>query len=71
VPAQEHKERERAGRHRLIVSAARELAETEGWDAVTTRRLADRIEYSQPVLYSTSARRMRSSGPSRWRASPS
>jgi AcrR family transcriptional regulator len=23
-----------------------------GWDAVTTRRLAERIEYSQPVLYS-------------------
>ncbi|MDN5893102.1 MAG: TetR/AcrR family transcriptional regulator [Nocardioides sp.] len=46
------KERERAQRHQLIVSAARELAETEGWDAVTTRRLADRIEYSQPVLYS-------------------
>ncbi|MGW3512951.1 TetR/AcrR family transcriptional regulator, partial [Streptomyces sp. NPDC000994] len=30
----------------------RELAEERGWDAVTTRRLAERIEYSQPVLYS-------------------
>ena len=39
-------------RERLIVHAARELAEAEGWDAVTTRRLAERIEYSQPVLYS-------------------
>ena len=36
----------------MIVSVARRLAETEGWDAVTTRRLAERIEYSQPVLYS-------------------
>ncbi len=36
----------------MIVSAARELAEAEGWEAVTTRRLAERIEYSQPVLYS-------------------
>ncbi len=27
------------------------MAESEGWDYVTTRRLADRIEYSQPVLY--------------------
>lgn len=45
-------ERERASRHRLIISAARELAETHGWDAVTTRRLADSIEYSQPVPYS-------------------
>ncbi|AEA27302.1 regulatory protein TetR [Pseudonocardia dioxanivorans CB1190] len=46
------RERERAQRHQLIVTAARELAETEGWDAVTTRRLAERVEYSQPVLYS-------------------
>ncbi|MGW5663645.1 TetR/AcrR family transcriptional regulator [Streptomyces sp. NPDC003758] len=44
--------RERAERERLIVTAARELAEAEGWDAVTTRRLAAEIEYSQPVLYS-------------------
>ena len=36
----------------MIVAAARELAETEGWEAVTTRRLAERIAYSQPVLYS-------------------
>ena len=36
----------------MIITAARELAEAEGWDAVTTRRLAERIEYSQPVLYS-------------------
>jgi len=27
------------------------LAEAEGWDAVTTRRLSSQIEYSQPVLY--------------------
>src|SRR5215472_14313080 len=46
------RERERAQREKLIITAARELAETEGWDAVTTRRLAERIEYSQPVLYS-------------------
>ncbi|MGI5349779.1 TetR/AcrR family transcriptional regulator [Streptomyces sp. CA-250714] len=48
----ERKERERAGRERLIVATARELAEQHGWDAVTIRRLAERIEYSQPVLYS-------------------
>ncbi|MFE5580475.1 TetR/AcrR family transcriptional regulator [Kitasatospora sp. NPDC056531] len=46
------RERERAHRHQLIVTAARELAEAEGWEAVTTRRLAERVEYSQPVLYS-------------------
>ncbi|MEV0805553.1 TetR/AcrR family transcriptional regulator [Micromonospora sp. NPDC050200] len=48
----ERRERERAYRHQLIITAARELAETEGWEAVTTRRLAERVEYSQPVLYS-------------------
>ena len=44
--------RERQRRERLIVTTALELAEAEGWDAVTTRRLAEAIEYSQPVLYS-------------------
>ncbi|KJS54239.1 TetR/AcrR family transcriptional regulator [Streptomyces rubellomurinus] len=48
----QRRERERAERHQLIIRTARELAEAEGWDAVTTRRLAERIEYSQPVLYS-------------------
>ncbi|MEU6089446.1 TetR/AcrR family transcriptional regulator [Streptomyces sp. NPDC047085] len=52
MSVQERKQRERADRERLIVAAARELAEQQGWDAVTTRRLAERIEYSQPVLYS-------------------
>lgn len=52
MSVQERKERERAGRERLILATARELAEEQGWDAVTTRRLAERIEYSQPVLYS-------------------
>jgi AcrR family transcriptional regulator len=48
----ERRERQRAERYELILAAARELAETEGWDAVTTRRLAASIDYSQPVLYS-------------------
>ena len=48
----ERKERQRAERYELILVAARELAEAEGWDAVTTRRLAELIDYSQPVLYS-------------------
>ena len=52
MSVQQRKERERAERERLIVATARELAEDQGWDAVTTRRLAERIEYSQPVLYS-------------------
>jgi AcrR family transcriptional regulator len=43
--------RERAARRRLITATARKLAEEEGWEAVTTRRLSAEIEYSQPVLY--------------------
>ncbi|WP_055588181.1 TetR/AcrR family transcriptional regulator [Peterkaempfera griseoplana] len=49
---QSRRERERAEREQLIITCARDLAEAEGWDAVTTRRLAAEIEYSQPVLYS-------------------
>ena len=52
VTIQNRRERERAERHQLIIDAARDLAEQEGWDAVTTRRLAEKVEYSQPVLYS-------------------
>ncbi|KFU76170.1 DNA-binding transcriptional regulator, AcrR family [Amycolatopsis lurida] len=46
------RERDRSQREQLIVTTAREIAEEEGWEAVTTRRLAAKIEYSQPVLYS-------------------
>jgi AcrR family transcriptional regulator len=52
MSTQMRRERERAAREQLIVTAARELAEAKGWEAVTTRRLAAQIEYSQPVLYS-------------------
>ncbi len=48
---EDRRARERATRRELITSTARALAEQEGWDAVTTRRLAGEIEYSQPVLY--------------------
>jgi AcrR family transcriptional regulator len=48
----ERRERQRAERYELILAAACELAEAEGWGAVTTRRLSGLIDYSQPVLYS-------------------
>ena len=51
MPIEDRRARERAARRRLIVTTARQLAEDEGWDAVTTRRLSAEIEYSQPVLY--------------------
>ncbi|WP_458318191.1 TetR/AcrR family transcriptional regulator [Mycolicibacterium brisbanense] len=48
---EDRREREQSARRQLIVHTARTLAEAEGWDAVTTRRLSTEIEYSQPVLY--------------------
>jgi AcrR family transcriptional regulator len=48
---EDRRQRERIARRRLITATARTLAEREGWDAVTTRRLSTEIEYSQPVLY--------------------
>ena len=48
---EDRRARDRAARRRLIVTTARKLAEAQGWDAVTTRRLSDEIEYSKPVLY--------------------
>jgi AcrR family transcriptional regulator len=48
---EDRRARERAARRQLITARARKLAEEEGWDAVTTRRLSTEIEYSQPVLY--------------------
>jgi AcrR family transcriptional regulator len=55
--APERKIRQRAERERRIVTAAAAIAEQDGWDAVTIRRLAEAIEYSQPVLYSHFANR--------------
>ncbi|MGN8025223.1 TetR/AcrR family transcriptional regulator [Microbacterium sp. 22242] len=40
-----------AARSRAIVEAARRVAEEEGWPAVTVRRLAGEIGFSQPILY--------------------
>src|SRR5271166_4282516 len=48
---EDRRARDRAARRQLITETARKLAEDEGWDAVTTRRLSTEIEYSQPVLY--------------------
>jgi AcrR family transcriptional regulator len=47
----ERKLRDKQGRRAQIISAARRIAEHEGWSNVTVRRLSDEISYSQPVLY--------------------
>jgi AcrR family transcriptional regulator len=48
----ERKLRDKQARREQIISAARRIAEIEGWASVTVRRLSDEISYSQPVLYS-------------------
>ena len=47
----ERKLRDKQARRAQIVTAARRIAELEGWPSVTVRRLSDEISYSQPVLY--------------------
>jgi AcrR family transcriptional regulator len=44
-------------RHLSVIRAAREIAESEGWPAVTMRRLARALGASQPVLYTVFAGR--------------
>ncbi len=48
----ERKLRDKQVRRAQIISAARRIAELEGWSNVTVRRLSNEISYSQPVLYS-------------------
>ena len=47
----ERRQREREELRRAILDAAREIASGEGWSAVTIRRVAEKIEYSPPVIY--------------------
>src|SRR3954463_7623953 len=44
-------------RRHQVMRAARDLAEAEGWPAVTMRRLAGDLGATQPVLYSAFASR--------------
>jgi AcrR family transcriptional regulator len=47
----ERRQRQRQELRGSILAAAREIATNEGWGAVTIRRIAERIEYSPPVIY--------------------
>lgn len=49
--SQLRRERERADARLAILAAARELAREDGWDALTMRRLAKRIDYSANFAY--------------------
>jgi AcrR family transcriptional regulator len=47
----ERRDRERQELKQNILAAAREIAAHEGWQAVTIRKVAERIEYSPPTIY--------------------
>ena len=47
----ERKQRQRETLRSGILAAAREIASAEGWQAVTIRKIAARVEYSPPVIY--------------------
>ena len=47
----ERRERERVGTRERILGAAREMFAQEGFEAVTMRAIADRIEYTPTALY--------------------
>ncbi len=47
----ERREREKLELRESILAAARDIAGTEGWGAVSIRKIADRIEYSPPMVY--------------------
>lgn len=50
-PTKTRRERQKAELRQAILEAAREIAAQEGWHAVTTRKVAEKIEYSLPTLY--------------------
>ncbi|PJF48307.1 MAG: TetR/AcrR family transcriptional regulator [Chloroflexi bacterium] len=51
TPARARRERDKLQQRQAILDAAREIAASEGWGAVTTRRVAERIEYTHPTIY--------------------
>ncbi len=48
---QERRERQKRVTRASILDAARQIAASEGWSAVTIRRIADQIEYTSPIIY--------------------
>ena len=45
------RERDRLAMRARLLDAARRIAAEDGWQAVTIRRIADRLEYASPILY--------------------
>ena len=51
VGSKERRERERQATQQAILQAALEIASEENWQAMTIRRVAERIEYSPSAIY--------------------
>ncbi|NUW39200.1 TetR/AcrR family transcriptional regulator [Nonomuraea rhodomycinica] len=49
--SKKRRERERQEMRARLLDAARLIAAEEGWNAVTIRRIAGKLEYSAPILY--------------------
>jgi AcrR family transcriptional regulator len=47
----ERRDRERQELRHAILRAAREIAAREGWQSVSMRKVAERIEYTPPTIY--------------------
>ena len=47
----QRREREKQEVRQSILTAARAIARQEGWQSVTIRKVAERIEYSPPTIY--------------------
>ena len=50
-PTRARRERDKLNQRQAILDAARDIAASDGWGAVTTRKVAERIEYSHPTIY--------------------
>jgi AcrR family transcriptional regulator len=51
VGSKQRRERERRELRQAILTAARDIAAREGWQAVTIRKVAEAIEYTPPMIY--------------------
>src|SRR5258708_9611271 len=51
VGIKQRRERERQATYQAILQAALEIASENTWEAVTIRRVAERIEYSPSAIY--------------------
>ena len=47
----DRRERQKEATRSGILSAALEIAKSDGWSAVTIRRVAERVEYTPPIIY--------------------